>query len=196
MSAFLLTGCAVVQQGTVPEILPFLVDQEPLPSLSPMIHRAELKLDAKLLIGIDGSVVRVELLTPTDDPTWNAEAEKRIMKWKFSPARWRGRVVPVWIQQSLRIHFMDLLLMALAEIVCTESSQADSVYALLNAGTSVEAIGQLTSAKIRSMGMKDVRRYPVFVQKQLVPLRVNEVTRPVRIGEQYVVFKRLQEPIK
>ena len=86
--------------------------------------------------------------------------------------------------------------MGLREIVCENSLVADSVYALLLAG---EDFGKLVSgfsiSKSKSdngnLGEIDIHRYTEAVQKALLQLKENGFTKPLAMGDQFVIFKRI-----
>lgn len=186
-------GCASVPRVEMPEILPQLIEQDPLPPPTSLMRDSELKLELSMLITEEGSVARVNLLTPTGDEAWNEEAQKRIKRWRFSPAQMKGKPVSIWIRQSVRVRSQAPLVMRLTQIVCSNRSLADSLYALMHAGAGIETIA-FRSEKEGSVqtGMVDVRRYPWEVQAKLEQLKVNKFSSPVRLGERYIIFKRLE----
>ena len=86
--------------------------------------------------------------------------------------------------------------MPLAEIVCANSSIADTVYTLLQGGEKFERMVSLYSVgKSRTyngdLGEVDIHRYAENIQKSLLQLKANECTEPLAMGEQFVIFKRL-----
>ena len=102
----------------------------------------------------------------------------------------------MWVTIRAYVKAEEPLTMGLAECVCMDQHLADSVYALLLTG---EDFGRLVSlfsiskskANNGDLGQVDIHRYEQGVQKTLRRLKENEITEPLAMGQQYVIFKRL-----
>jgi TonB family protein len=196
IASFLLCGCATIEQVYVPDTLPQLVKQEPLPPWPFRIIEDEVTLDIKIRIGSDGSVKDVAFLTPSLSKEWNALALEKIREWKFSPATVDGRPVALWIRQTIRMRFEDATYLRLAEIVCPDQRTADSVYALLDAGAPFDSLARVFStsssrAQGGFLGDIDLRTLPLFVRHELQRVRTDHITSPILLGRNYVIYKCL-----
>jgi len=196
IAMFLLCGCATLEQTYAPDTLPQLIRQDPLPPWPFQTMDEEVSLDIKIRIGADGSVKDVSFLTPTRNNDWNVLALQKIREWKFSPATVNGRPVALWIRQTLRLRFEEASYLRLAEIVCPDEQTADSAYALLDAGVPFDSLAtKLSISDSRSqggfLGDVDLRTLPLFIRHALQGVRTEHFTSPLRLGRNYVIYKRL-----
>jgi len=196
IAAFILGGCATVEQAFVPDTLPQLIRQEPLPLWPFRTVADEVTLDIKIRIGSDGSVRDVSFLTPSLNEEWNVLALQTMRGWKFSPAIVNGRAIPLWIRQTIHLRFEEASYLRLAEIVCPDEQTADSVYALLDGGAPFDSLARVFSiSESRSqggfLGDVDLRTFPLFVRRELQNIRTDHITSPIMLGRNYVIFKCL-----
>jgi TonB family protein len=196
IAAILLCGCATLEAPNAPDTFPQLVQQEPLPPWPFPAAEQEVVLDIKIRIDTNGSVKDVSFLTPSLNREWNALALEKIRRWKFSPALLDGRPVALWIRQRLRMRFEEAAYLRLAEIVCSNQQTADSVYALLDNGAPFDSLATAFSVsdsrtKGGFLGDVDLRTLPLFVRYRLQKLSLNDYSRPLPLGRNYVIFKCL-----
>ncbi len=190
------SGCASIQPQELPDKLPHLIEQEPFPPMSYAVSKTHNEFDLRLQIEDNGNVLKAEILNPTGDAEWDSMAVQRIGKWRFSPAIHAGKPIRMWIAIRAYVRAEEPLTMGLEEFVCADSRLADSVYALLLTG---ENFGRLVSlfsiskskANSGDLGQVDIHRYNQGVQKTLRQLKDNEITEPLAMGQQYVIFKRV-----
>lgn len=189
-------GCASIQPQELPDNLPHLIEQEPFPPMSYAVTKTRHEFDLRLQIEDNGNVLNAEILNPTGDAEWDSMAIHRIEKWRFSPAIRAGKPIRIWVTIRAYVKSEDPLTMGLAEFVCMDPRLADSVYALLLTG---EDFGRLVShfsiskskANNGDLGQVDIHRYTQGVQKTLLQLKENDITEPLAMGQQYVIFKRV-----
>ncbi len=198
---FLLSGCTSLQPPEAPETLPQLVYQVPLPPWPTSAVDRDITLDLKIYVNSDGSVRDAVLLTPSGFRNWDASALQEIRKWRFSPAVDRGKPIPLWIRQTVRIHFEVPMFMPLAEFVCTGAALADSVYRLLKSGEPFELLAKqfsVVTSRERGgvLGKVDVRTFPAEIRRELAKLRDGEFTGPLVLGQRYIIYKRLARGIE
>jgi len=196
IAAFLLCGCATVEQAYVPDTLPQLIKQEPLPPWPFRTIANEVTLDIKIRIASDGSVKDVSFLTPSLNEEWNTLALQTMRGWKFSPAFVNGRAIPLWIRQTIHLRFEEASYLRLAEIVCPDERTADSVYALLDAGAPFDSLAMvfsISSSRTEGgfLGDVDLRTLPLFVRHELQRVHTEHITSPILLGRNYVIYKRL-----
>lgn len=195
LAIVLWCGCASIQPQELPDKLPHLIEQEPFPPMSYAISKTHPEFDLKLQIEDNGEVLQAEILNPTGDAEWDSMAIQRIGKWRFSPAILAGHPIRMWVRIRAYVRTEEPRTMGLAEFVCIDPRLADSVYALLLSG---EDFGRLVSllsiskskANNGDLGQVDIHRYAQGVQKTLLQLKENEITEPLAMGQQYVIFKR------
>jgi parvulin-like peptidyl-prolyl isomerase len=86
----------------------------------------------------------------------------------------------------------------LAEIVCPTRELADSLSALLVQGADFGALARrhstaATRARDGYLGRVDLTSYPLTVQMTVTAIGEGEVTKPLRIGDGFVILKRVSE---
>lgn len=201
LAGILLAGCASTQPNEPLERLPQLIVQEPFPPMTETLFNSRHDVDLKIQVADNGNVLRAELLNPTGDTEWDSLAQYRVGKWRFAPALHEGKPMQMWITIHAQIKFDEPLTMHLAEIVCPSSTVADSVYDMLLAGedfnrlVSVFSIGSSITER-GDLGEVDIHRYRQELQKDLMALRENRFTRPLAMGDHFVIFKRLERRIR
>jgi TonB family protein len=193
----LVGGCSSLPQAEAPDTLPKLVYQTPLPPWPTVLPNRQISVDVKFLVAADGSVHRAELLTRTGFKTWDKEAVDELLKWRFSPATVDGKPISLWIRQTVYMRFEEPLKMTLSEIVCPNRVLADSVYQMLSAGTAFDTLAKdFSTAASRasggSLGSLNIRTFPINIQDELTKLREGEFTRPLSLGNDFVIYKRLK----
>ena len=185
----------------MPEKMPRLIERAPFPPMSDALLFRHSELDLRILVAEDGSVLKAELLNPTNDAAWDALASDRMKLWRFSPAIQNGKPISMWINFHARIKCETPVYIGLAEIECESVSVADSVYALLRAGgefgllVSSFSIGRAKGNR-GDLGQVDISRYGESVKKVLAELKENKFTEPLPLGEHYVIFKRLSTDVR
>lgn len=197
MMAF-LAGCATTVPPETDVQMPELVSQVPLPALSRKLVGKPLKLELKIHVAEDGSVRAAEFASTSGDPEWDHLALEKVRQWTFAPARHGGRPISIWIRQSIVLQFTDREVLSLAEIRCSTASCADSVYNALIQGVDFGELARRFSVAASAerggeLGYVDIRTFPFAVQERVRDLVPGEFTQPMRIGEQYVLFKRLEK---
>lgn len=193
--ALLAAGCLTVPLSDRQETLPVLAYQTVLPIFS-QTSALRLKLEAELSIGKDGSVQNAKLLTSSGDGEWDARATEEIGKWRFLPATHNGNPVAVRIRQTIFVQFREPMRMFLAEIVCANRFSADSAYQALLRGEDFPVLARNVSTALSArnggaMGEVDIRTLPFAIQKEVEKLEAGDLTLPLQLGRQFIIFKRL-----
>jgi len=196
--SLILAACA----GTSPDINPMkypeLLIQYPLPELPASVKLPPSFLDLEIFVQENGSVERVRLLTGSGSASWDSLAIQTIRQWRFLPARVDDHAISKWIRLRASIRYSEPLMMPLSGIFCRESSTSDTVYGLLESGAAFDELAKQyssdPSASVGGMiGTVNIYTYPENVRRELENLDRNKYTHPIRYGNHYVIFKRLQE---
>ncbi len=196
----LLVGCATVPENEQSLVPPELVSLSPLPPYRAASFRQNLRLEILMYVSKTGTVEDAQLVGTSGDPEWDSLAVKSVREWRFTPPRRNGVPTDLWIHQQVTVQFQEPVLMALAEIVCATQQQGDSLYELLQKGADFAALARQTggspsSADGGALGTVDISLYPPHVREALRKLGVGDLTRPIRIGEKYVIFRRLPKQV-
>jgi TonB family protein len=194
--ALLLVGCAgnVVQNSLTQ---PQLLQTSKLPPITPDIYSPNFSLEAEMLVDENGNVSFARLIDSTGNRSWDSQAVASLKEWKFTPARLNDRPVKTLIRRKIKVNFGNPVYMNLAQIICSTSIKADSAYRALRSGEDFHTVSKkyaINSSEQHPSLLEnvDVNCYPEDVQEALINIDVDEFTKPVHYGENYVIFKRLQ----
>ncbi len=192
-----LVGCSSMKQ--IPDASgPQVLLKHPLPPIPESFSRTPFDLDVVLFILEDGSVGKARLLKGSDDASWDSLAIASIKQWRFTPARTESQPISTWFHLRTKIRYAKLQIMNLAEILCTTPEEADSVYEAIERG---QDFGELAmrhsvdpSREMKGiLGEVNINMYPEDIFKSLEKLVLNTYTKPIKYGDLYAIFKRLNK---
>jgi len=192
----LLIGCSAIPPAESPIELPGLVHSSPLPQIVSLVPGGGMKFTVRILVLKDGKVGDVRLVDSSGDPTWDSLAVESIRKWQFTPARRDGEPMALWIRQPLLVEIRDPMMRSIGQLVCETMREADSLYALMQQGEEFDSL--VRRAGIRGSGIEsafvgstDISIFSPLVRGEIQSLRENEITRPLKYGSRYVIFKKV-----
>jgi len=193
MVAFI--GCTTSQQAQLPSDQPELVSLTPLPPLNSEFSYSGLRLNVLLHILKDGSIDQVRMLSTSGDEEWDSLARQCIQEWKFSSPLRDGVVSDLWVRQMLIVQVQSPMTIAVGEMEAATRGEADSLYALMQNGVEFDSLArelqQSSSAvRVRFLGAVDVAVFAPQVRTELRGLAENDITRPIRVGNSFVIYKR------
>ena len=197
LSIVCLVGCSAMKQ-TPDASVPQLLMKHPLPEIPESFTGASFDLEVVLFILEDGSVGKGRLLKGSNDAAWDSLALASMKEWRFTPARSGNQPISTWFHLRTTVRYAKLLIMNLAEILCTTQEEADTVYQAIENG---EDFGDLAmrhsvdpSREMRGiLGEVNINMYPENIFKRLEKLAIDAYTKPMKYGDLYVIFKRLKK---
>ena len=189
--------CSSTQQ-TTDDSLPQLIKRSPLPVIPATITQPYFELDMVLYVLENGSVSDVRMLKGSGDSTWDTLAVASIKGWQFIPAHLNDHPVSTWHHIKTQVRYANPQYCCLAEIVCATKEEADSVYKALEEGKDFGTLAtQYSTAPSREkkgvLGEVDVNLYPENICQIIQKLSREEYSKPVKYGEQFVIFKRMKK---
>jgi TonB family protein len=156
-----------------------------------------MKFNVMILVRKDGTVGSVKSLEPSGDADWDSLAMHAILNWQFTSARLDGKPIDLWVRQPLRIQLRDPIVMLLAEVVSATKHDADSLYGLISRGMDFDSIYRYTTRpwgeRTGTVGSVDITMYAPYVRDELLKMKEGDVSRPLRFGSSYVIYKRLKK---
>jgi TonB family protein len=179
----LLIGCRPADHGADPSDREVVVVST-LPRLSPVISPSGLVVNALFRVLDDGAVADVRLLGSSGEPDWDRAAIDSMKRWRFAPARDGSSPNGLWIRKKVVVQPHESIVMTLGELSAATRDEADSLYLLLQQRTNLDTLF------VASLVTTDIGRYPSHVRDELKRLRENGVTRPLRVGGRFVIYKR------
>lgn len=190
-----LIGCSATQHISVPIEQPELISTAPLPPLASVSYAGGLNLRVMLHVMEDGTIADARLLESSGDSEWDSLALQSMKKWRYTPALRDGVPVDLWVRQLIVVQVQEPIILKLGELVSSNEHKADSLYTLLQNGADFDTLVKQTPG-IPSHGQSgfrgavDIATYPRHVRDQLKKLRLDEFTRPIRVGLNYVIYRR------
>jgi len=194
----ILSGCGAVQQADQEPAHQVLVKVSPLPVFASGPSPRDMNIRVAFRVLRDGTVADIRVLDSPADPGWNSAAVELMNHWRFSQAGESARPEGQWIQYSLVIHAEEPVVMTLGEISASTKDEADSLYKLLDSEFAfpwVPARASVDSSTglARLLGPVDIAAYPQRVRDELRKLRIHHFTRPLRLGNSYVIYVRFED---
>ena len=180
----LFTGCSVTQRMEAPETRLELIEMTPLPAIESPALAAGVKMNVLLHVLQDGTVENVKMLGSSGDAAWDVLALESIRHWRYAAPRRDGVPVDAWFRQLVVVQIQEPIVMNIGESLFASQREADSAYVLLEKGMDLDALFK------SSVGSVNIMNYPQQVRDQLKRLKEDETTRPLRLGDKYVIYKR------
>ena len=179
-----LAGCAAIQQVEAPSMKLELIEMTPLPAIESPAYAAGMKLNVLLHVLQDGTVENVKMLGSSGDVAWDALALESIRHWRYAAPRRDGVPVDAWFRQLVVVQIQEPIVMNIGETLFASQREADSAYAMLEKGTDLDTLFK------SSLGSVNIMNYPQHVRDQLKRLKEDDTTRPLRVGDKFVIYKR------
>jgi TonB family protein len=191
----IFAGCAAPELATVPPSQTELVSMTPLPPITSMSGAFGIRLVAVFRVLPDGSTAEVTLMRSSGDKDWDRPAIDSMKQWHFVPLTGNTKPEDRLIRLAVIVQVQDPVVMQLAEMVITSKEKADSLYALLKEGADFDALAASTFTTEavgtwKPRAVVNVVRYPGHVRDALCTLRSNQVSEPIRVGLDYLIFKK------
>ena len=201
--AFLLAG--LLGCGPSSEISrdiepPELISYVPLPPFHVVPGNRALRLRITMCVREDGTVEHARFVQSSGDPDWDSLAVRTITQWRYAPPLRNGVPTDVWVNQQIVVQFDEPILMSLLQLSSPNKSQADSLYALLQNGADFETLvkefaGAFPNQRGGFLGTVDIRTCAPRIREALKELHEGDITRPLRSGDNYVIYKRLKKVV-
>jgi len=184
---FILAGCTVTREVEVPATQLELIDMTPLPPMQTPSFSGGTKLSVLLHVMKDGTVENVRILGPSGDGGWDSLAVQAIKQWRYAVPRREGVPIDIWFRQLVVVQIQEPIEMTIGELASSTMREADSLYASLEKGAVLDTLFK------RALVTVNIMRYPQHVRETLRHLREDDYTRPLRLGEKYVIYKRFSK---
>jgi hypothetical protein len=198
---FILISCSSQNTVTKFDKEPELIKKTPLTSYSGIFKDKIFDLKTRLLISEEGTVVKVDLQSTSGDKEWDEMATKQIKEWKYTPAILDGKPISIWFVQSIKVNVLESYQMYLSEIRCKSLNESDSIYSKIKSGADFGLLARQYSVSESSknsgyLGLVDVRSLPESVQSVLLGMKVNEVSKPIKVGDLFYIYKKFENEIQ
>jgi len=159
----------------------------PLPPISLRSFATGMKLIVLMHILRDGTVENMRMLGSSGDGEWDSLALQAMKQWRYAPLLREGLPIDVWIRQPIVVQVQEPIVMTVGDLASASLREADSLYMLLEKGTDLDSLFRPT------IGTFDIMKYTPSVRDQMKRLSRGEYTRPLRVGNKYVIYKRFRK---
>jgi len=183
-------GCTATQETETAMPRQVLVKVSSLPAYGSRWLSKDMSLQVAFRVLGDGTIADVQVLQSAADAEWNTTAAELMKQWRFSPIPGASEPEGRWIQYSLVVHVEEPVMMTLGEIACPTRQESDSLYALLAGDVPFSSIPK---ERATLLGSVDIAAYPQHVRDVLRKLRISHFTRPLRLGNNYVIYMRFED---
>jgi TonB family protein len=183
----ILAGCGGSQQIAVPTERLELISMTPLPPIGSISYATGMKLNLLIHVLQDGTVESVKMLGSSGDGEWDSLALQAMKQWRYAPPRRDGVPIDLWFRELVVVQIQEPIVMTIGELASASIQEADSLYTLLEKGTDLDALFR------QAIGTFDIMKYPPAVREKLRRLSQGECTRPFRVGDRYVIYKRFRK---
>lgn len=186
----LLSACSTTKPDNG---YPELVSVTQIPAYPDDIEEVTLRI--AFHVDTDGSVIESHLLNSSGDESWDAALADSIQKWQFNNF---SSEESFWFTQSIKGIFLKPTLLNMKELAFQDKADADSIHHILRRADFYEVLLQLyddpdLNVRITKHTNKDIASYTKRVRDQLHSLRLNQHTKPLKVGNEFVIFRRIPE---
>lgn len=182
--SLVFAGCAMPRQVELPSTQLELINMTPLPPIKSPVFASGLKLNVLLHVLQDGTVENVKMLGSSGDADWDSLALQSMKQWRYATPRREGAAVDAWFRQLVVVQIQEPIEMTIGELATPNLHEADSLHLLLQKHTDLDTLFR------HAFGTVNIMTYPQQVREKLKKLREEEFTAPVRVGEEFVIYKR------
>jgi|WetSurMetagenome_2_1015567.scaffolds.fasta_scaffold556947_1 TonB family protein len=196
----LFMGCTSTRPTDVSSDRTEVISLAPLPPLTAKTHLWGVTLDVVFHLQSDGTVLDAKMERSSGDAEWDSLAVGSMKQWRFAPLVKDGRVFDSWIRHKLIVQVQEPIVMIIGELACTRREEADSLHSLIEKGSDFTALMMQaergsSAAGCRCPGAVEISRYPRHIREQLKKLGVSEVTSPLRLGSNYMIYRRYPDQV-
>ena len=152
-----------------------------------------IELSVLFLLDEDGSVNDLHLINSSGDTLWDSAAIDSIKNWRFPPLTESEKK---WVRRTVRVEIIPSQIMNIGELAARNEESAELLYSRLRAGASFERLvresqsGNSIATAGRFRSDVETTEFPIHVSELLHKLEEGQHTRPVRVRDEFVIYKR------
>ena len=192
----LFAGCATTEPAIVSPDQPELVSMVPLPPFISTYPLGGLHLGMLLHVMDDGKVSEVRLLSTSGNAAWDSGAVQSIKQWRYTAPKREGKPFATWFRQVVAVQFQEPVIRVLGELVVARKEDGDSLYKLIQAGIDFETLAKQSTLSLQGhcgfLGSVNLATFPKRIRDEVEALKVNDITKPIRVGDRYILYKRFK----
>ena len=195
LSLVLFAGCASARFTSPTTPAPELIVMSSLPAGTMGSLTGEVQIEVIFEVRRDGNIAAARMVHSSGDPLWDHAAMETMMHWRFAAIPSLDDSSTIAVRTHVIVHPEEPVSLPLGSLVVSTEAEADSLFVLLRSGASFDSLAgtlRWDSAEKRGryLGITDIERYPQPIRSALRTLRANKITPPLRLGSEYLIFKR------
>ncbi len=195
LSLVLLAGCASARYTPATTPAPELIDMSSLPGCSIGSSMGEIQVEVIFEVRRDGSIAGARMLHSSGDPVWDRSALECMKRWHFAEVPSLEDSATLAVKTRVIVHPEERIELVLGSLVVSTEAEALELHRLLKAGASFDSLAatprwDAPGKRGGPLGLRDIGRYPHHIRQELRALRAGRVTPPLRLGSEYMIFKR------
>lgn len=193
-----VSACSLFQTGDKRITEPDLIKQALLPDIPQALQNQDIRFSCEMIVDIEGNVEAAKIIESSGDKSWDSLITISLMNWKYSPALVNGKPVKYLLRRKVNVLFAEARSINLAQIICSNSTDADSAYNKLLSGEDfAETARKFSISPDKNnggvVGEVDVQHYSDHISRVISKLKINEFSKPVEYGINFAIFKRLKD---
>jgi TonB family protein len=198
LSLVMLAGCIPSWNAVPPSDVPQLISMSSLPVCPGLASALEIRIEVIFQVRRDGSIADALIVRSSGDADWDSVAAHAMKQWRFTPITSLDDSSTLSLRSTVRVRPEEQASFALGALVASTQAEADSLSAILEAGTSFDSLARSHRLgepvpRGRYFGVTDIGTFPYQIRSKLRALRPDGVTHPLQLGTEYVIFKRFAE---
>ena len=195
LSLVLLAGCASARYTPPTTPAPELITMSSLPACATGSLTGDIQIEVIFEVRSDGSIAGARMLRSSGDPVWDRAALETMKQWRFSPVLTLADSSTLAVRTRVIVHPEQRIEVPLGSLVVPTQAEAEALYEVLMSGASFDSLAGTArwdseERRGRHLGITDIGRYPHHIRNVLRGLRPGRITPPLRLGAEYVIFKR------
>jgi TonB family protein len=200
LSLVLLAGCAPARLVSTAPTAPELISVSSLPYFTSGSLYSPIQIEVIFEVRRDGAIAGIRMIHSSGDPDWDRVALETMARWHFAEIASLNDSSTMAVRTRVNVRPEEQLSLPLGSLVAGSFAEAESLCTMLRAGASFDSLASTprwdSPGKRGSyLGLTDVGTFPYHIRQELRCLRCGNVTPPLRLGSEYVIFKRFTMPL-
>jgi TonB family protein len=200
LSLALLAGCTTTRYLPATLPAPDLITVSSLPGFTSGLQFGVVQVEVIFEVRRDGTITGIRMLHSSGDPDWDRLALETMQHWRFVQIPSLDDTSTLAVRTRVSVRPEEQISLPLGSLVVSTLAEAEILSALLESGASFDSLAATArwdspGKRGKYLGFTDVGVYPYHIRQELRYLRTGKITPPIRLGTEYVIFKRLALPL-
>ncbi len=200
LSLVVLAGCTAARETPRSIPAPELIAVSSLPPCTSGSLTGEIQIDVVFEVARAGNITGIRLAHTSGDPVWDRAAVEVMKQWRFAPISFLADSATLAVKTHVNVRPEEPVAFPLGSLTVSTKAEADMLYDLLRTGTSFDSLAATfrwnsSEKRGRNLGVTDIGTFPYHIRQELRTLRTERITPPLKLGTEFVIFKRFTLPL-